>query len=119
MINIKTRPLEFIGSAKKDLLNFPKALRTRIGHELHLVQTGETPKETKTLKGFPGVMELVERYDKDTYRAVYVANLGGMVYVLHCFKKKSKRGIKTPKEDMGIIRQRLKKAKELSKEKRQ
>ncbi|MBT4664207.1 MAG: type II toxin-antitoxin system RelE/ParE family toxin, partial [Methylococcales bacterium] len=58
------------------------------------------------------VMELVERYNKDTYRAVYVANIGGVVYVLHCFKKKSKQGIKTPKEDIDLIRQRLRQAKE-------
>ncbi|MBT3923939.1 MAG: type II toxin-antitoxin system RelE/ParE family toxin, partial [Nitrospina sp.] len=56
--------------------------------------------------------ELVERYNKDTYRAVYVANIGGVVYVLHCFKKKSKQGIKTPKEDIDLIRQRLRQAKE-------
>lgn len=62
-------------------------------------------------------MELVERYDKDTYRAVYAANLGGVIYVLHCFKKKSKHGIKTSKGDMDLIRQRLGRAKEQSKEK--
>ena len=55
-------------------------------------------------------MELVERYNKDTYRAVYVVNLGDAVYVLHCFKKKSKRGIRTPKEDIDLIRQRLRQA---------
>ena len=60
-------------------------------------------------------MELIERYDTDTYRAVYVANIAGKVYVLHCFKKKSKRGIKTPKEDMDLIRQRLRLAQEDSK----
>lgn len=65
--------------------------------------------------GVPGVMELIERYDTDTYRAVYVANIAGKVYVLHCFKKKSKRGIKTPKEDWDLIRQRLRLAQEDSK----
>ncbi len=60
-------------------------------------------------------MELVERYSKDTYRAVYVANIEGVVYVLHCFKKKSKQGIKTPKEDIDLIRQRLRQAQEENK----
>ncbi|VAX25363.1 hypothetical protein MNBD_NITROSPINAE02-688, partial [hydrothermal vent metagenome] len=61
----------------------------------------------KSLKGLPGVMELVERYDTDTYRAVYIANIKGRVYALHCFKRKSKRGIRTPKEDIDLVRQRL------------
>ena len=61
-------------------------------------------------------MELVERYNRDTYRAVYVVNLGKKVYVLHCFKKKAKRGIRTPREDMDLIRRRLRQAQELAKE---
>ena len=52
-------------------------------------------------------MELVKRYDKDTYRAVYVTNIGDIIYVLHCFKKKLKQGIKTPKSDIDLIKQRL------------
>ncbi|MGR3317007.1 MAG: type II toxin-antitoxin system RelE/ParE family toxin [Candidatus Anammoxibacter sp.] len=80
-----------------------------------LVKCGKTPISAKALKGLTGVMELVERYDTDTYRAVYVTNIGDMVYVLHCFKKKSKSGIKTSREDINIIKQRFKEAKELSK----
>jgi len=67
---------------------------------------------SKRLKGLPGVMELIERYDKDTYRAVYVVNIKDKIYVLHCFKKKAKRGIQTPREDMDVIRQRLKEVRE-------
>jgi phage-related protein len=63
-------------------------------------------------------MELVERYATDTYRAVYIARLGEKVYVLHCFKKKAKRGIRTLKEDMDVIRQRLRWAQQLAKEER-
>ncbi|VAX15843.1 protein of unknown function DUF891, partial [hydrothermal vent metagenome] len=105
-----------MGSSCKDLWRFPETVSGKVAYELYLVQGGEKPKAAKSLKGLPGVMELVERYDTDTYRAVYIANIKGRVYVLHCFKKKSKRGIQTPKEDIDLVRQRLKEAKRLSKE---
>jgi len=111
----KRRGLSFVGSALKDIRKFPQAVRRQIGFDLDAVQCGETPGTAKTLKGVPAVMELVERHDTDTYRAVYVAKFADKVYVLHCFKKKSKRGIKTPKEDMDLIRQRLRLAQEDSK----
>lgn len=57
-------------------------------------------------------MELVEDYDKDTSRAIYVANIGTVVYVLHCFKKKSKQGIKTPKKELDLIKERLRVARQ-------
>jgi len=97
------------------MLKLPKAVRYDIGFDLYRIQQGRTPESAKPLKGLSGVMEIVERYDTDTYRTVYVANLGGEVCVLHCFKKKSKRGIKTPKEDIYIIKHRLRLAKEHSK----
>ena len=68
------------------------------------------------LKGLPGVMEIVSRYDTDTYRSVYVADIGGVVFVWHCFKKKSTQGIKTSKPDMHVIRRRLRAAQEAAKE---
>ena len=112
------KPLEFIGSARSDLRQFPAAVRDDVGFDLYQVQCGGTPDTAKPLKGLPGVVELVERYGTDTYRAVYIARLGKKVYVLHCFKKKAKRGIRTPKEDMDLIRRRLRRARELAKEDR-
>ena len=112
MPEYKKRELKFIGSTLKDLKQFPEKVKREVGFDLDMVQSGETPATAKSLPGLSGVMELVERYNKDTYRAVYVANIGGVVYVLHCFKKKSKQGIKTPKEDIDLIRQRLRQAKE-------
>ena len=111
------KDLCFVGSSRKDLLMFPKTARRHIGFDLHSVQCGETPATAKSVKGLPSVMELVEDYDKDTYRAVYVANIGTTVYVLHCFKKKSKQGIKTPKKELDLIKDRLRQAKEHSKRK--
>jgi len=111
--NLKT--LVFIGSSRKDIRKFPNAVRDDIGFDLYEVQRGKTPDTAKSFKGLSGVMELVERYDTDTFRTIYVAKIGRVVYVLHCFKKKSKQGIKTPKEDIKTIKQRYKQALALSK----
>ncbi|MEQ8164820.1 MAG: type II toxin-antitoxin system RelE/ParE family toxin, partial [Alphaproteobacteria bacterium] len=59
-----------------------------------------------------GVLEIVDDFDGDTYRAVYTVRFAGAVYVLHAFQKKSKRGIATPKAELDLIEQRLKRAKE-------
>ncbi len=62
------------------------------------------------------VLEVVEDDVGGTYRAVYTVKLAEAVFVLHCFQKKSKRGIATPKEDMDIIHARLKVAEAFAKE---
>jgi phage-related protein len=66
------------------------------------------------LRGFAGagVLEIVDDHDGDTYRAVYTVRFAGAVYVLHAFQKKSKRGIATPKAELDLIKQRLKRARE-------
>jgi phage-related protein len=82
-----------------------------LGFELFLAQTGQHPPSAKLLKGFGcGIVELVARFDGDTYRAVYTVRFREAVYVLHAFTKKSKHGIKTPKSDIELIKQRLKAA---------
>ena len=100
--------LVFVKSSLKDLKQFPEGAIRSIGYNLSMVQEGKIPNDAKKLKGMNGVYELVERYNKDTYRAVYYINFGSTVYVLHCFKKKSKTGIKTPQSDIELIKQRLK-----------
>ena len=84
------------------------------GHAIDLAQAGGKHRDAKALSGFgsAGVLEVVEDFRSDTYRAVYTVKFAGWVYVLHCFQKKSKSGIKTPKEDMGMINARLKAAKQ-------
>jgi phage-related protein len=78
---------------------------------LFLAQTGQHPPSAKLLKGLgSGVVELVDDFDGDTYRAVYTVRFASAVYVLHAFKKKSKQGIKTPQGDIELIKQRLKDA---------
>lgn len=82
------------------------------GFALHLAQSGKKHEHAKPLKGFggAGVLEVVESYMGDTYRAVYTVKIVERVYVLHCFQKKSTKGIETPKPDMDVIRERLKAA---------
>ena len=81
-------------------------------------QAGDRHDTAKVLKGFgsAGVLEVVENDAGGTYRAVYTVRFEEAVFVLHCFQKKSKHGITTPKEDMDIIRARLKVAERLAKE---
>lgn len=80
---------------------FPTAVRRVFGLALYLAQLGETPPEAKALRGFhgAGVLELIEDYDRSTYRAVYTVRYEARVYVLHAFQKKSKRGIATPQRE--------------------
>ena len=110
--------LRWIGSAKKDLKAMPRTVQRKAGFALYLAQIGEKHTTAKPLKGFgsAGVLEVVEDYHSDTYRAVYTVRLKRAVYVLHCFKKKSTKGAQTPKPDMDLIRTRLKVAEQLDKE---
>jgi phage-related protein len=112
------KPLEWIGSSHKDLMALPADVRRFFGYALSLSQAGDQHDAAKVLKGFggAGVLEVVEDDAGGTYRAVYTVKFDVAVFVLHCFQKKSKRGIETPKEDMNIIRARLKVAKALAKE---
>lgn len=105
--------LEWMGSAKKDLLAMPEVVVDLVGYALHLAQTGLKHPQAKVLKGFgsAGVLEVVEDDDGSTYRAVYTVRFKNAVYVLHCFQKKSHKGIETPKRDLDLIEKRLRIAK--------
>jgi len=74
--------------------------------------------EALPLKGFggSGVLEVVEDHDRSTCRAVYTVKLAGAVYMLHVFQKKSKKGVKTPRHELELVRKRLKIAEELQAE---
>ena len=103
------KELEWLGSSKKDLMEFPKDVIQEVGYALYLAQKGEHYTKTKPFKGCgSGVYEIATEYDKNAYRAIYIVSVGDTVYVVHCFQKKSKRGIKTPKEEIEVIKQRLK-----------
>ena len=106
------KPLRWVGASKKDLLAMPDDVIDVFGFALHLAQAGKEHDQAKPVKGFggAGVLEVVEDHLGDTYRAVYTVKIADAVYVLHCFQKKSKQGIETPKHDLDLIRERLKAA---------
>ena len=98
--------LEWIGGSHRDLMTLPTDVRRLFGFALSLAQAGDQRDAAKVLKGFgnAGVLEVVEDDAGGTYRAAYTVKFEEAVFVLHCFQKKSKRGIATPKKDMDIIR---------------
>jgi len=107
----KDRPLLWVASSKRDYREFPSRVQEGFGFELYLAQTGQHPPSAKPLKGLAsGTLELIDNFDGDTYRAVYTVQFSEAVYVLHAFKKKSKRGSKTPQTDIDLIKHRLKTA---------
>ena len=103
------KPCIFLGSSLKDVAAFSREARADIGYALDIVQRGEEPLSAKALKGFGGrgVLEIVENYDSDTYRAVYTVRFAEIVYVLRCFQKKSAKGIATPQREIDLIKRRL------------
>src|SRR5262249_23533079 len=112
------RSVRWMGSSRKDLKAFPKAVRREVGQALYVVQCGEDYPSVKVLKGFGGrsVQEIVALHDTNTFRAVYTVRFHEAIYVLHAFQKKAKKGNATPQRDIDLIRRRLAEAERLHKE---
>ena len=109
------KTVEWIGSSKDDLREFPHEVRRVIGQAINDAELGGEHPAAKALKRFGGrsVLEIVDDFDGDTYRAVYTVRFAGVLYVLHTFQKKAKKGIATPQHELEVIRNRLKRAREL------
>jgi len=114
MSSPQNRPVFWIASSYDDWLTFPEEVQDVMGYALHLAQCGEKAPSAKPLAGFKGasVLEICDDHAGDTYRAIYTVRFSEAVYVLHAFQKKSKKGIATPKSEIELIEQRLRKAKE-------
>jgi phage-related protein len=116
VVNLPTgkRPVEFVGGARQALRRLPKPVRYVFGYAILLAEVGEKHPDAKPLKGFggSGVLEVVENFDGDTYRAVYTVKFEGVIYLLDAFQKKAKRGRATPQIDIDRIKARLKIAEE-------
>ena len=107
------KPLHWVGSSKRDFLEFPEAVKDDMGNALGIAQFGGTSPTAKPWKGLgPGVMEIVESHEGNAYRAVYTVRFPEAVYVLHAFQKKSPSAIRTAKRDVELVAQRLKLAKQ-------
>jgi phage-related protein len=103
------KPLDWVGSSKRDFLAFPEPVKDELAHALGLAQFGSKHPNAKPWKGEgPGVFEAVESHDGNTYRAVYTVRFREVVYVLHAFQKKSPSGIRTARTDVELIARRLK-----------
>ena len=110
----RPKPLFWVGSSRKDLKSFPLEVRRAMGFALFQAQAGGKHGDAKPLKGFggAGILEVVDDQEGSAFRMVYTIKFAGAVYVLHAFQKKSKKGIKTPKAQLDLIRKRLKVAEE-------
>jgi phage-related protein len=109
------RPLVWLGNSRRNIQEFPPDARRLMGGQLQLLQYGGRPKDAKPFKGIgSGVIEIALRHAGEAYRTVVSLQLGRTIYVLHAFQKKSKKGVATPKQDVDLIKQRYKEAKELA-----
>lgn len=115
MESVPPKEVVWVGSSLQDLKSFPDTVKQTMGFALFQAQRGGKHLQAKVLKGFKGsgVLEVVEDYDGDSYRMTYTVRFSDVVYVLHSFQKKSKKGIETPKREMDMVEAGLKIAEEL------
>ena len=107
------KPLNWVGSSRRDLLAFPTQVKDEIGNALGIAQFGGKHPKAKPWKGQgSGVFEVVEQFDGDAFRAVYTVRFREVIYVLHAFQKKSPKGAKTARTDVELIARRLRIARE-------
>lgn len=107
----EAKPVEWVGSSKDDLKTFPAEVLDHVGFALYQAQIGMKHRDAKPLRGLgSGVLEVVSRHDRNTFRAVYTVRFKAAIYVLHAFQKKAKKGAATPKKEIELVNRRLKAA---------
>ena len=105
---MEVRPIGWVRAARKAYENFPLPVQDRMNTALTIAAEGGRADIAKPLHGLgSGVMEIATRYRTNAWRAIYVTDIGGSIWVLHAFQKKSRTGIETPKPDIDLVRQRL------------
>jgi phage-related protein len=115
-MSLITRPIAWVKAAKKDFEIFPKDVQLRMRRALTIAAEGQKSDIAKPMKGLgSGVFEIALKYRTDAYRAIYAVQIEEAVWVIHAFKKKPKTGIKTPKQEIDLVRQRIKAVKEILK----
>ncbi len=108
------RRISWIKGTLKDFQAFPDAVQEQMTTVLRLAAHGEKADRAKPMQGLgSGVFEIALPYRGNAYRAVYAVQMGEEVWVIHTFQKKSTQGIKTPKPEIDLIRERLKRLKEM------
>lgn len=113
----QSRQLIYLGSSKKDAEKLPQEVKDLFLDALMLALMGETHQDAKPFKHHgSGVFEVVGDHRDSTFREIYTVRYPEVVYVVHVFQKKSKKGKQTPKEEIDLIEKRLKWAEQLYKE---
>ncbi len=109
-----TKDIVWVASSLDDLKRFPEPVQKVMGFAFFQAQCGGKHLQARPLKGFggAGVLEIIEDFDGNAFRTVYTVRFADAVYVLHAFQKRSKKGIKTPKREMDVVRSRLRMAQE-------
>ena len=108
-----TRPISWLKGALRDYQAFPAAAQAVAEDALTQIAEGGTPDVAKPLTGLGGgVWELAIKARGDACRVVYALQLGDAIWIVHAFQKKSKSGIATPKHEIDLVRERLKRLKE-------
>ena len=111
---ILLRPISWLKGASRDFEAFPREVQTEIARALSIAAKGGKADSAKPFKGSgSGVFEIALRFRGDAYRVIYDVQIGEALWVIHAFQKKSKSGIKTPKAEVDLIRDRLKRLKEM------
>lgn len=109
----KTRPVSWIKAALKDFEEFPDGAKSVLLGALTIAAEGGKADIAKPLHGFgSGVLEIALPYRGDAFRVVYAVQFADEIWVIHAFQKKSKQGIKTPKHEIDVAKERLKRLKE-------
>lgn len=109
-----TREIAWIKAAKKELGKFPAPAQRIMARALTVAAEGGKVDTAKPMKGTgAGVFEIALPYRSDAFRVVYAVQLGDTLWVVHAFQKKSSAGIKTSKQDIDLIRARLRWLKEI------
>jgi phage-related protein len=115
-VSRNTRRISWIKAARKAFEQFPTDARLEVERALTVAAEGQKADIAKPMKGLgSGIYEIALRFRTDAYRAVYAVMIDEDVWVIHAFQKKSKTGIKTPQHEIDLIKERIKRLKELLK----
>ncbi len=107
------RPISWIKAARKNFEQFPEDVQSDMRDALTLAAEGQMSGKAKPFKGLEGgVFEIASRHRGDAFRAIYAVKIDADIWVIHAFQKKSKSGVKTPRAEIDVIRERLKRFKE-------
>jgi phage-related protein len=109
-----TRPISWIKSVLRDFEKFPDEVRCTCLTALTIAAEGGKADIAKPMQGLgSGVFEIALPFRGDAFRVVYAVQLGDDLWVIHAFQKKSTRGSKTPRHEVDLIKDRLKRLREM------